>query len=122
MGTSRDTSPLSPTTARLPTLRLSPLPTLLPTPLPLPAPLSTLLPLSTPPSTLPPFTVEPVRCPTSQCEALPGREQGDHPVQGLRSHRCRRPRLPQPPQRSPQQEGTCRCWTRSCHRLRSSSN
>merc|ERR1712055_611589 len=45
--TSRDTSPPSPTTARLPTPRLSPLPTLLPTPLPLPVPLSTLLPLST---------------------------------------------------------------------------
>merc|ERR1712083_285869 len=55
-------------------------------------------------------------------QALPGRAQGHHPVQGLRSQRCRCPRLPQPSQRSPQQEGTCCCWTWSCHWLRSSSN
>merc|ERR550517_1582896 len=55
-------------------------------------------------------------------QALPGRAQGHHPVQGLRSQRCRFPRLTQPPQRSPQQEGTCCCWTWSCHWLRSSSN
>merc|ERR1719234_1716282 len=45
--TSRDMSPPSPTTARLSTPRLSPLPMPLPTPLPLPVPLSTLPPLST---------------------------------------------------------------------------
>merc|ERR1719430_1660316 len=48
--TLRDTSPLSHTTARLPTPRLSLLPTLLPTPS---APSSTLLPLSTPATPLP---------------------------------------------------------------------
>merc|ERR1712117_973565 len=50
--TSRDTSLLSPTTARLSTLRLSLLPTLLLTPLPTP---STLPPLSMPPTLLPPL-------------------------------------------------------------------
>merc|ERR1711874_910510 len=68
--TSRDTSPPSPTTARLSTLRLSLSPTLLPLPVPsstlLPALLSTLLLLST----LPPCTVEPGKCPTSQCPSL----------------------------------------------------
>merc|ERR1712203_793541 len=59
----------SPTTARLPTPRLSPLPTLLPT----------LLLLSTPPSTLPPFTVEPVRCPTSLCRSLTRERTGRPP-------------------------------------------
>merc|ERR1719464_2436964 len=49
-----DTWPPSPTTARLSTPRLSPLPTLLPTPLPLPVPLSTLLPLSMLATLLPP--------------------------------------------------------------------
>merc|ERR1712172_131455 len=66
---------------------LSPLPTLLPTPLPLPVPLSTLLPapwstpllLSTPPSTLPPFTVEPVRCRTSPCPSLTRERTGRPP-------------------------------------------
>merc|ERR1712172_271996 len=65
---------------------LSPLPTLLPTPLPLPVPLSTLLPapwstplpLSTPPCTLPPFTAEPVRCRTSPCQS-PSRERTGRP-------------------------------------------
>merc|ERR1712172_303977 len=76
--TSRDMLPPSPTTARLSTPRLSPLPTLLPTPLPLPVPLSTPLPLSTPPCTLPPFTAEPVRCRTSPCQS-PSRERTGRP-------------------------------------------
>merc|ERR1719234_2526808 len=91
--TSRDMLPPSPTTARLSTPRLSPLPTLLPTPLPLPVPSSTLLPLSTllpalwstplllstPPCTLPPFTVEPVRCRTSPCQSLTRERTGRPP-------------------------------------------
>merc|ERR1719234_2260032 len=93
--TSRDMWPPSPTTARLSTPRLSPLPTPLPTPLPLPVPLSTLLPLSTPlpalwstplllstlPSTLPPFTVEPARCLTSPCPSLTRERTGRPPSQ-----------------------------------------
>merc|ERR1712027_178847 len=59
-------SPPSPTTARLPTPRLSPLPTLWPLPV-----LSSTLPLwSMLPSTLPPCTVEPGKCPTNQCPSL----------------------------------------------------
>merc|ERR1719180_96129 len=59
--TSRDTWPLSPTTARLSTPRLSPLPTLLLTPLPLPVPLSTLLPLSMLATLLPPPSSDKLR-------------------------------------------------------------
>merc|ERR1711863_131372 len=85
--TSMDTSPPSPTMARLSTLRLSPLPMLFPTPLPTPfALLSTLWPalssmqllLSMLPSTLPPCTVEPARCPTSRCPS-PSRESTGPP-------------------------------------------
>merc|ERR1712172_197594 len=58
---SRDMLPLSPTTARLSTPRLFPLPTLLPTPLPLPVPLSTLLPLSMLATLLPPPSSDKLR-------------------------------------------------------------
>merc|ERR1711910_89362 len=82
-----DTSPPSPTMAKLSTLRLSPLPMLFPTPLPTPfALLSTLWPalssmqllLSMLPSTLLPCTVEPAMCPTSRCPS-PSRESTGPP-------------------------------------------
>merc|ERR1719278_1805907 len=53
--------------------------------------------------------------PPVSIQALPGRAQGHHPVQGLRSHCCCCPRLPQSPQRSPQWASCCcprwPCWS-----------
>merc|ERR1739842_108554 len=77
----------------LPTLRLFPLPTLLPTWAQLPVP-STMLPLLSTPlllsmlllsstlllsSMLPPCTVEPDKCPTSQCPSLTRASTGPPP-------------------------------------------
>merc|ERR1712037_989056 len=73
--TSMDTSPLSPTTARLSTPRLSPLPTLLPTPSPLPVPSTMLIPWSMPLL----WTVELYKCPTSQCPSLTRASTGPPP-------------------------------------------